>query len=49
VTEHYYAGAYEKIMHQKGRSKGMVEHKYHLMGGSIVITARCIGTTDTGV
>jgi RHS repeat-associated protein len=47
VTEHYYAGAYEKIMHQHGRSKDMVEHKYHLMGGSIVITARSNGTTDT--
>jgi RHS repeat-associated protein len=47
VTEHYYAGGYEKIVQTQGRSRGLVEHKYHLMGGNIVITHRSNGTKDT--
>ncbi len=47
TTEHYYAGGYEKIVQTQGRSRGLVEHKYHLMGGNIVITHRSNGTKDT--
>ena len=47
TTEHYYAGGYEKIVQTQGRSLGLVEHKYHLMGGNIVITHRSNGTKDT--
>ncbi len=45
ITTHNYIGGYEKII--KSTGNGFTEHKFHIMGGNIVVTKRSNNTSQT--